>query len=769
MQPARLVVLASGMGSRLRSKTGPKPLVELGGLSLVERVLAGARRVGFDEVVVVTGHRADQIDRHVLEVSRRRGIAVTVVRNERYREGNGLSALAARDGVGCEPFALVMADHVFSPSLLQRLKQSSVEPGEVLVAVDTGFGRAAGVDPGDAMKVRIADGRIRAIGKQLAAYDAFDVGAFVCGPALFDAVEMAVAAGDSSLAGAIQVLADAGVARALPIGEEGWWFDVDTPRDHRNGSRHLLRGTEKPLDGAIAARLNRSLSQRAVTPALLGLFRRITPNQVTLIAFAVAVAAAAAFVVGAPIAAAVLVALASVLDGSDGEVARLTYRSSPYGGFLDAVLDRAADGILFTGAAIYLATDTRLGELFGGAQVPLVLAVSGAALVGHLLVSYTTAKAAIDLGQGYRGALLGGGRGRDLRLLLVTLGALAAAIDPVALLVALAAVALLSAWIVVVRLHRSWWAAGPGSHYAGVRAVVLDFDGTVADSMGFLTDLAVGLLVAELGFERAEATRQYLATAGSDFATQLDELAPGLPRLTEVASRFEVAKTRWMGCCEMFTDVVPALERLAAAGVPVLLCSSTRGPLVREFCERYGLLQRFASVDGWGPGHTKFVQLVRGVAAAGFAGHEVIFVGDTRRDADVARAAGTRFVGLVRAGHPDGLAGSGARVVASLSELAADLVRAVRSPVTLTAQEWDPVLTPPVEPGLSAFQGEALKMGVVVRPHQLAYPGDDPDGGDRAVLDLDVPIDLGAGAERPGDGGAHYGVVGEHDGGAAVD
>ena len=173
---------------------------------------------------------------------------------------------------------------------------------------------------------------------------------------------------------------------------------------------------------------------------------------------------------------------------------------------------------------------------------------------------------------------------------------------------------------------------------------------------------------------------------------------PASPRLAEVASRFEAEKTRWMGCCEMFTDVVPAVERLAAAGVPVLLCSSTRAPLVREFCERYGLLQRFASVDGWGPGHTKSVQLVSGVAAAGFAGHEVVFVGDTRRDADVARAAGTRFVGLVRAGHPDALAGSGAKVVGSLSELAADLVRAVRSPVTREAHErircWRPRSSP---------------------------------------------------------------------------
>jgi phosphoglycolate phosphatase-like HAD superfamily hydrolase len=298
----------------------------------------------------------------------------------------------------------------------------------------------------------------------------------------------------------------------------------------------------------------------------------------------------------------------------------------------------------------------------------------------------------------------------------------------------------------------------------GVRVVALDFDGTVADSMGFLTDLAVGLLVDELGFERAEAARQYLATAGSEFATQLDELAPGHPRLAEVASRFEAEKTRWMGCCEMFTDVVPAVERLAAAGVPVLLCSSTRVLLVREFCERYGLLQSLASVDGWRPGHSKLVQLVSAVGAAGFAGHEVAFVGDARRDADVARAAGARFVGLVRAGHPDALAGSGVKVVGSLSELANVLIRARRSPVTGEAHERGPVPAPPVEPVRSGIEAEAVKVGLLVRPQQPAHTGDHSDRGDRAVGDLDVPIDLGAGAEGPRDG-----VVGEHDGRAAVD
>jgi len=77
--------------------------------------------------------------------------------------------------------------------------------------------------------------------------------------------------------------------------------------------------------------------------------------------------------------AAVLITAASVLDGSDGEIARLAHRSSRFGSFFDAVLDRAADGLLFTGAAIYLATSGDLAGPLGSAQVPVVIAVASLA------------------------------------------------------------------------------------------------------------------------------------------------------------------------------------------------------------------------------------------------------------------------------------------------------------------------------------------------------------------------------------------------------
>jgi len=751
-------VLASGVGSRLRARASAKPLARLAGTSLIERTLAAAQDAGFQQIVVVTGYRAATVDRHVYEVARRRGITVTIVHNPRYEEGNGLSVLAAREAVGESPFALVMGDHVFAPSLLRRLRRAQVRPGEVAVFVDRSLGTAVGVDALDAMKVALDGPHVCAISKELPAYDAFDVGAFVCSPAIFDAIEAASERGDTSLAAGVQLLASRGAVRAVDVHEGEWWFDVDTPRDLRNGARYLLRGTGKALDGAVAARVNRVLSQRVATPALLRL-PNLTPNQVTLIAFAAAVAATVTFAAGAPVVAALLVWLASVLDGSDGEVARLTYRSSRYGGFLDAVLDRAADALLFTGAAIYLARSAAFEDLVGPSHAVVAIALANLAIAGHVLVSYTSAKAAVDLHHSYEGALVGSGHGRDLRLAIVTLGALLAWFHPVWLAVALAAVGVLGCWIVVVRLRASWWVLGPGRPFEGVRAVALDFDGTVADSMGFLTDLAVQLLVDELGFEREVALARYRATSGADFRSQLEELAPGDPRCAAVTRRFEEAKAQWMGRCQPFDDVPGALRRLAATGVPVLVCSSTRAELVRAFCERHGLEPYLTTVDGWAPERDKRTQLASWIRAQGLQGDEVVFVGDSRRDADVARAAGARFVGVARPDQPDLLAGSGAPVVASLLELAAAVERARRSPVRLTGEAAEK--RAPRQ--LSLVEGEVGQVPGGVGVHELPAVAHERNGGDRAVRHPHVAVDLRTGPQRPGHAGPDHRVVREHD------
>ena len=88
-----------------------------------------------------------------------------------------------------------------------------------------------------------------------------------------------------------------------------------------------------------------------------------------------------------------MAAAAQVLDGVDGQFARLTSRETTAGAFLDSVLDRYTDGFLVFGLIIY---NGRMGL-----PVWLLIPVAVLALIGSSLISYSSARAAnlgIDLG-----------------------------------------------------------------------------------------------------------------------------------------------------------------------------------------------------------------------------------------------------------------------------------------------------------------------------------------------------------------------------------
>lgn len=59
--PVDVVVMAAGKGTRMKSSL-PKVLHRLGGQSLISRVIATAARIGARDVVVITGHGADEVE-----------------------------------------------------------------------------------------------------------------------------------------------------------------------------------------------------------------------------------------------------------------------------------------------------------------------------------------------------------------------------------------------------------------------------------------------------------------------------------------------------------------------------------------------------------------------------------------------------------------------------------------------------------------------------------------------------------------------------------
>jgi archaetidylinositol phosphate synthase len=156
---------------------------------------------------------------------------------------------------------------------------------------------------------------------------------------------------------------------------------------------------------------------RSVADRLLGPWVRaaaklgLSPDQVSVLAFGVAVAAAGAFAVGEPVfylAGAVCVLLNGWLDLVDGALARHLEVSSDGGDLLDHVLDRYADIAVIAGFTVGI-----------GAY-----ALGFAAVTGVLMTSYMgTQIQAVGIGREYGGLL-----GRADRLALMGIvGVVAAA------------------------------------------------------------------------------------------------------------------------------------------------------------------------------------------------------------------------------------------------------------------------------------------------------------------------------------------------------
>lgn len=432
-RPLRVgVVLAAGRSEPLASVTGggSTALLRLGGLSLVERAVRSLLAAGLERVLVVVGHDAGPVATVVGRLGRGR---VRVVYADRWADGRGASLAAVQDEVVGEAlFVLVTADHVVGGGGLEQL----LAAGEPAVLIDPAPGALAWAE---GTRVRVVDRAVVAFGKHLDA-PAIDCGAFLLPPEVFERQHQAASEGDYTLAGAVTRLAQTHPLRAVALPAGCWWQEIDSPQDVLAARGALRRSLGKDTDGPVSRWLNRPLSTR-LSMALAPL--RPAPDLVTLVAFALNLAAAALLATGQGLAGGLVVHASSVADGVDGELARLQFRSGR-GALLDGLLDRVGDAAILAGVGLWALNSH-------GPRGVLVWTV--AATTGALL-SMASKDRAAALGlppapERALGWLLGG---RDGRLLLVTVGAVLG--EPVAALAAVTATSALSLGLRVAFLRR---------------------------------------------------------------------------------------------------------------------------------------------------------------------------------------------------------------------------------------------------------------------------------------------------------------------------
>jgi CDP-diacylglycerol--glycerol-3-phosphate 3-phosphatidyltransferase len=176
---------------------------------------------------------------------------------------------------------------------------------------------------------------------------------------------------------------------------------------------------------------------------------RINPNALTFIGLLINIGCGVLYGYGMFFRAGLLMILANVFDMLDGQVARLRGRVTRFGAFFDSVIDRYSDIIVYVGIMVFYARDTEKHST-------LLVALTGLALVGSVMVSYSRARAeSLDI------ACKVGFLERPERVVLLIVGSLTE-IGPASnpflhkMPQVLWVMAALSHWTVVHRVYHTW-------------------------------------------------------------------------------------------------------------------------------------------------------------------------------------------------------------------------------------------------------------------------------------------------------------------------
>lgn len=145
-------------------------------------------------------------------------------------------------------------------------------------------------------------------------------------------------------------------------------------------ARKLYERLGRPGDGWFTRLVDRRFSQ-AITRILIP--TGVSPNHVTLSSIAIGILGGWCFAQGTPtaaIAGALFFLLSTIIDGCDGEIARLTFRESPLGARLDILGDNLVHLFLFGGIAT---------GLYRQRADPAIAALGMALVVGVLFAMAT--------------------------------------------------------------------------------------------------------------------------------------------------------------------------------------------------------------------------------------------------------------------------------------------------------------------------------------------------------------------------------------------
>ncbi len=368
------------------------PLTRVGGVPLFQRTVLTLQRAGIRQLIVLAGAEEEMLKQALV-----RGPRVAIpVRWMPIREFP-LNDPRTWESLGAEVhgFCLIAGVQAVYPKRLIEQLRGAVQGGESLIVVRAAVER----EPQAGRRNPAIESR----GDRLVSFH--NQTGFESSQIAADLVVLPagiLGAAGTSRAGALDSGTGIPIRRWLEMaaaesrvrvvmtttGDGLWYRDVWDQLSAASAERTLFQSLKGEYEGVIDRYFNRPVS-RVLTRLFLVL--GASPNVITMVASLVGLLAAVGFAFGsyaAGIGAALLFQLAAVIDCCDGEVARLTFRESAFGAWLDIAMDNVVHIAIFAG----IAWGAYLRQRGSGAEwIPLTL--GSAAVLGNALSFWLVTKA----------------------------------------------------------------------------------------------------------------------------------------------------------------------------------------------------------------------------------------------------------------------------------------------------------------------------------------------------------------------------------------
>jgi len=385
----KAVILATENGAELGQKEIPKALVNVLGLTLLERNLYTLKRAGIDKFVIVTGYKAGLLKDLVKKKGLSSKFNLKLIKDEDYKKGSAYSVLKARNHVD-DRFLILPTDIVFDSSMINGLKERD---GGLVVYIDS--------EPRYVDSRISTDGKKRTETKQTKKPSA-DIGIFLCSKNIFPKIKNCIENGMTEWSDCINEFRKETKTNVRDV-KGSFWYKISTREGLKKVNwllpERLCPCSASPREKYKYLQEKHMWQKPAVFMGRYLASAGVTGNQVTLLGFMSLLLVAFFFSLGEHvyfIVGWIFLYLYHLFDWTDGLVARLKFAESKYGEWLDPEAPFIGWVVMFFGMTVGVyKQDPRL----------LILIIGFLTIFGLLMTRYVSLRIKSIFGFDSTGAL----------------------------------------------------------------------------------------------------------------------------------------------------------------------------------------------------------------------------------------------------------------------------------------------------------------------------------------------------------------------------